>query len=298
MQKELVLCENDMYFVTFDWYTPRPHVIIIGKSGYDKKCLKSMIPENPKPIDLQYEMNQKEKLALLDIASETYKAMQGIVPIEYLSDVPGVGSPAVLSFHFGSWFAQSKERHFHAHICIDISVYEKWIKRFKDNIELKNKLNQTKTRTLDEYLMKAKQPQKDYSKCDIKDLKIALKQKSPEDDRLIGDKNVSLAYHPKFLRLGFESKGQDSLKMLEEIDAFIIRHGLQKESGGNICIDLSKKGFFGYKKLTNDTDVPQAYLDGYLQLEGKSLGMVLRAFGKGKTWLENDHSGMDMIVYT
>lgn len=290
---ELKLIEKGPYFLTFDWYTPRPHMIIVAKPGSDKKYLKSMIPQSQDP---NMEMTEEEKISLTEIAKDAYERAKNKFGV--MEKVPGVKSPAILSLHFGNWFAKSISKHFHAHVCIDISVYEKWIKEKRDDKILRNKLAQTKTPTLENYLEKAKQTPKDYSKYDIEDLKEVLKQQNPGDGKLRDDKAVQIAFHPKYLRLGFVSKENENVKLLKEMDDFIVRHGLHKQNGGTICIDLANEGFPDYKSLTDGKTVPQADVKGYLQLDGKAFGMLLRAFGKGQEWLANDHSGTDMAVYT
>lgn len=212
-------------------------MIILAKPGSDKKYLKSMIPQSQ---DANMEMTEKEKISLTEIAKVAYEKANK--KFEGMKEVPGVGSPAILSLHFGNWFGKSISKHFHAHVCIDISVYEKWIKAYGDNNILKNKLKQTKTPSLEEYLKKAKQTPKDYSKYDIEDLKEVLKQENPGDGKLRDDKAVQIAFHPKYLRLGFVPKENENVKLLMEMDAFIVRHGLHKQNGGTICIDLANEG--------------------------------------------------------
>ena len=108
---DLLKGKNELFNVKFDTLTPRPHFIIAPKED----------PTDIKPDFKEMNLNQtKTLLAAVESMKEVMKA--------YKID------SGILSFHRGSWFTKDPDRTFHAHICVDVNLYENVVKENKNEI--------------------------------------------------------------------------------------------------------------------------------------------------------------------
>ncbi len=101
---DLLNGKNDLFYVTFDILTPRPHFIIK--------------PKDWAAIDVDFAKmieNQTQLQTLMEAVQSMMVVMSGY----------GIKS-SILSFHRGSWHTNHRERTFHAHLCvlpIDVELY-------------------------------------------------------------------------------------------------------------------------------------------------------------------------------
>ena len=97
--------KDDIFRVAFDYYSPRPHFIIV--------------PRDRKSVTNYNSLNPEEKLKIVKAAMEMVSHYN-------------LQKSTILSLHFGRW--GTEKNNFHAHVCVDVNEYLSIFEQKKDKI--------------------------------------------------------------------------------------------------------------------------------------------------------------------
>ena len=223
-------CET--FFVTFDFYSPRAHFIIVPRRMFPA-------PENYNALD------RTTRLRIVAAA----KAMVSHYELE---------KSAILSVHFGSWLT-TKDR-FHVHVCVDLDDYLRVFETKEDEIpewpSRKYVTRQWKARQDPNYyeINVRGYPFKTYFKEELADIRKLKSQHLSSTEALAVAQPLCILYHPSEPKVGFavdESKKSNTDEFLLEVQEAIIDfantsnltniHAKDGHSGCHMCLILDGK---------------------------------------------------------
>ena len=224
--------KGDTFRVAFDYYSPRPHFIIV--------------PRDRKSITNYNSLNPEAKLKIVEAAMEMvshYKLRQS----------------AILSLHFGYWGTERNK--FHAHCCVDVETYLSIFEAKKDEIpnwpsqkfvtrEWKSKDPRHYARNVQQY------PFKTYFKEELNAIK-EYRQTNPSTAGAAANSSppfTAILYHPSEPKVGFavvKSVRPRSAVALREAQEAIIKFADQNKltdinakdenDGCHVCLVLDEK---------------------------------------------------------
>ena len=210
--------KNDIFRVTFDLYTPRPHFILLPKPGVkDMSKDHSLTPEQRQ----QLIVTAREMLASSNISSGT------------------------LSIHRGSWISK-KSRTAHFHLCVDVTNYLRifeakrhtdffsWFKNNDCANHWMRKIGRSYARNVEEY------PQKTYHGEDVENISDIIGKVG------ISENTENLVYHRKHPKIGFPGNGtaEDLKNILIKMEEYAvlkeltIRDSKDENYGCHLCLNL------------------------------------------------------------
>ena len=213
---DLLNGENNLFYVTFDILTPRPHFLIL--------------PRKEANINRDFgEMKIQEIQELIKVARivmERYKIPSG-----------------TLSFHRGSWFSP-KAKTFHAHICVDVTLYSELFRQKKDQV--KSRFWSPKI-TRENYLDLVLEY---HTKSDF-EKEVATTKRLPGilpnvEWRSVDQEGIREVLHPSHPKIGFVGKKGKipPEKLIEVIDNFAKKLSLTNmdatggDKGCHVCLYL------------------------------------------------------------
>ena len=221
-----------IFAVTFDFYTPRAHFIILPRRMFP-------VPENYNGLD------HTTRLRVV----ATAKAMVSHYGLE---------KSAILSVHFGSWLT-TKDR-FHVHICVDLDDYLRVFETKEDEIpewpSRKYVTRQWKARQDPNYyeINVRGYPFKTYFKEELADIRKLKSQHLSSTEALAVAQPLCILYHPSEPKVGFavdESKKSNTDEFLLEVQEAIIDfatksnltniHARDDYGGCHVCLILDGK---------------------------------------------------------
>jgi len=236
-QEEITTHSIDGILVTFDWFTPRPHFIIIpqpNRVDYFRKHLLSNYPDE-----------------LLCKVIEAAKLTESFLS----TSIPSCIGYTILSFHRGNWISESiLGKKFHAHVCVDIERYLKVLTATKFIFD-GNLLDYEQCVT--DEIGKGTE---EYYQPDVKAMKSRTLQQAFKNARSVTEKEPHLAWHPNLARIGFivsKTSGDFNtaamLLLLKRMDAFTaklrlngpasqeddITEELLNQMGCHFCVSLT-----------------------------------------------------------
>lgn len=225
----------DTFRVAFDYYSPRPHFIIV--------------PRDRKSITNYNSLNPEGKLKIVQAAMEMvsdYKLQQ----------------TAILSLHFGSWVSEKNK--FHAHCCVDVETYLTIFDKKKGEIpnwpSPKYVTREWKaSKDHRQYALNvARYPFKTYFKDELKAVKQYRQEKPSTSRDVVSAKPpppfTAFLYHPSEPKLGFaveKSARPRSAEDLLEAQGAIIKFADQNKltdmdakdenDGCHVCLVFDEK---------------------------------------------------------
>ena len=211
--------ENDMFRVTFDMFTPRPHFILLPKLGV-QGMRKDHSLKNKQAQQLI--VTAREMLASSNISSGT------------------------LSIHRGSWMRSKKSRTAHFHLCVDVTNYLRifeakrhtdffsWFKNNDCANHWMRKIGRSYARNVEEY------PQKTYHGEDVENISDIIGKVG------ISENTENLVYHRKHPKIGFPGNGtaEDLKNILIKMEEYAvlkkltIRDSKDENYGCHLCLNL------------------------------------------------------------
>ncbi|ELT88195.1 hypothetical protein CAPTEDRAFT_216986 [Capitella teleta] len=243
-----------LFRVDFDYYTPRPHFIVLGKSK--QITWSSYDGQNSQFVE-----------ELMRVANK----IRGNF---------GLRKP-LLSVHRGSWLVPGKDDKFHAHICTDSDTY---MRVFNDKKGLIPGWPSSRYVTKEWRASKnpshyeenvRRYPYKEYFDDEIKQARRRLEAGNVRP--WANPEGWTLFFHESAARVGFAPTGQQSREdLLIAMERFIREHatGSERMLGCHVCLALTAEacdGFpspvFGYIQLSADdfcNGCPADYANGWL----------------------------------
>ena len=215
--------QNQLFHVTFDISTPRPHFIIA--------------PKNPTVIKPDFKKMTEGQTDTLMNAVESMDVMKGY---EIKS--------GILSFHRGSWFTKDPKRTFHAHICVDVGPYLKVYDEKKNEIAQSLSWDQQKVSSYRVTVLGYNLTQAQYffkALSDIKNLKNVEQAVLPT----VEENDITLVLHRNYPKIGFVGKKNIQPKIsLKAIEKFAQNLGLtnieltnkDENKGCHVCLYLGE----------------------------------------------------------
>ena len=222
----------EIFTVTFDFYTPRAHFIILPRKMFP-------VPENYNALD------HTTRLRVV----ATAKAMVSHYGLE---------KSAILSVHFGSWLT-TKDR-FHVHVCVDLDDYLRVFETKEDEIpewpSRKYVTRQWKARQDPNYyeINVRGYPFRTYFKEELADIRNSQRQHLSSTGALAVAPPLCILYHPSEPKVGFaveESKKSNTDEFLLEVQEAIINfattsnltniHARDDYGGCHVCLILDGK---------------------------------------------------------
>ena len=223
-------CET--FFVTFDFYSPRAHFIIVPRKMF--------------PVRENYnDLHHTTRLRIIAAA----KAMVSHYGLE---------KSAILSVHLGSWMA--KNNRFHAHVCVDLDDYLRLFKTKKEEIpgwpSRKYVTKEWKaSQDPNHYEINVRgYPFKTYFEEELADIQNSQPQHLSSTGALAVAQPLCILYHPSEPKVGFaveESKKSNTDEFLLEVQEAIINfantsnltniHTKDGDSGCHMCLILDGK---------------------------------------------------------
>ncbi len=214
---DLLNGENNLFYVTFDILTPRPHFLIL--------------PRKEANINRDFgEMKIQEIQELIKVARivmERYKIPSG-----------------TLSFHRGSWFSP-KAKTFHAHICVDVTLYSELFRQKKDQV--KSRFWSPKI-TRENYLDLVLEY---HTKSDF-EKEVATTERLPVilpnvEWPSVDQEGIREVLHPSHPKIGFVGKRDEITqeRLVKLMDDFANKLGLTdlnatfEHDGCHVCLPLS-----------------------------------------------------------
>ena len=226
--------ENKIFKIVFDYYTPRPHFVILPRDGLELEGHDYS------------ELQETTKLELVKAAT----AM--------ISEYKLEGGSIILSIHRGAWLSNKSK--FHAPICADVNQYMQVFHNKESEIpNWPNKRYVTRqwraSSDPTEYEMNVMgYPFKTYFKQELKSI-TELKKRDTGKASFIQPttyEGYTLLYHHSEPRVGFavEKKSEDTsiagyVQTLNVMNRFAGEHGLTNmegsgdDKGCHICLVLS-----------------------------------------------------------
>ena len=210
--------KNDIFRVTFDLYTTRPHFILLPKPGFKVMSKDhSLTPEQRQ----QLIVTAREMLASSNISSGT------------------------LSIHRGSWISK-KSRTAHFHLCVDVTNYLRifeakeetdflsWFKNKDCADHWMRKIGRGYVKNVKEY------PQKTYHGEDVENISDIIGKVG------ISENTENLVYHRKHPKIGFPGNGtaEDLKNILIKMEEYAvlkkltIRDSKDENYGCHLCLNL------------------------------------------------------------
>ena len=194
--------DNPIFFVTFDFYSPRPHFMILTKD--DARIER----EFSRITDTQIQQLVKAGKCAL----ESFKINGGI-----------------LSIHRGAW--RSERKKIHVHFCVDVESYLRVFEsRKKDIRDWPNKRYVTKEWKSSKHPLSYAQnvrgyPYRSYVKKEVEAIKkqshepgvsVSLEEVPLEEVPLEGGIS-KIVYHPSHPKIGFVGTKSDSIQELQKV---------------------------------------------------------------------------------
>lgn len=227
--------KNNVFAVSFDFYTPRPHFMIL--------------PKNIESIDPEFSrMTNDETRQLIEVG------------ISALANFRIRGG--ILSIHRGSWKDKKSRNKFLVHLCVDVGIYLEVFERRKKAIpnwpsvvyvtkQWKwNKDPRSYAQNVRGY------PYTSYFKEEVAAIIDLIQAKSSSDEpgksapqSALGGGITQIVYHARHPKIGFVGKKTDSVveelqKVLLAMEEFAREHGLtnlesnHESDGCHLCLHL------------------------------------------------------------
>ncbi|KAL9970305.1 hypothetical protein ACROYT_G022659 [Oculina patagonica] len=274
----------DTFKVSFDYYTPRAHFIILprDRSGTDFNSL-----------------DKGDRLKVV-------KAAMAMVSRYDLQN------SAILSLHFGSWI--TTKNMFHAHVCVDVKEYLGVFEKKKN--EIPNWPSQqyvTKqwkaSKDPRNYAINVREyPVRTYFKDEVKSVKEYRRTKpsTSADGPSVTPSPpfTAILHHPSEPRVGFavekSAKPKNAESLLEAQEAIVKFASQNKltdmnakgdDNGCHVCLVLDEKSH-GFNLEDSQS------LVGYIQLTGLKFYRDLCPHEKREDWFAQFSSMEDYKVYT
>ena len=223
----------EIFAVTFDFYTPRAHFIILPRRKFP-------VPEKYDALD------HTTRLRVVAAA----KAIVSHYRLE---------KSAILSVHFGSWI--TKKDMFHAHVCVDLDDYLRIFEAKNKEIpgwpSRKYVTRQWKaSQDPSHYAINVRgYPFRTYFKEELTAIRNSRPQQSSSTGALAVAQPFCILYHPSEPKIGFvveESKKSNTDEFLLEVQEAIIKfattsnltniHARDADNGGcHVCLTLDGK---------------------------------------------------------
>ena len=227
--------KGDTFRVAFDYYSPRPHFIIV--------------PRDRKSITNYNSLNPEAKLQIV-------KAAMAMV-FHY-----NLQQPAILSLHFGRW--GTEKNNFHAHVCVDVKEYLSIFEKKKDEIpnwpspEYVTKEWRASKDHRHYAINVQKYPFKTYFKDELNDIEKYRRTKSSTStagaSAIPSPPFTAILYHPSEPKVGFaveKAMRPRSAEALLEAQQAIIKFADQSKltdmdaedenDGCHVCLALDEK---------------------------------------------------------
>ena len=220
--------KNDIFRVTFDFYTPRAHFVILAKIGCE-------VPQDFSQLT----------------SFQVEKMIEAATSMMSSSDIP----TGILSIHRGSWF--SKKSTLHAHVCVDVEQYLDIFERRKGEIPQwpakKYVTKQWKTnKDPRSYSENVKgYPHQGYFKEEVDAIyrtRASLGSAGQKSTSVQESSGLRVVYHPSHPKIGFVGAKmkttEDMTQVLNVFETFAEEYGLTSreteddDSGCHICLYL------------------------------------------------------------
>ena len=201
--------ENDMFRVTFDMFTPRPHFILLPKLGV-QGMRKDHSLKNKQAQQLI--VTAREMLASSNISSGT------------------------LSIHRGSWMRSKKSRTAHFHLCVDVTNY---LRIFEAKRVFERNKKSAYARNVKEY------PYKTYHREAVEIIERDRATNSLTNMQSTSENAENLVYHSKHPKIAFSGNGttEDLKNILIKMQTYAEGNVLIRDKDGNhpgchLCLNL------------------------------------------------------------
>jgi len=228
--------DDELFCVTFDWLTPRPHVIIrpipsgVKLPGFDssrslgeyEKTISGFVEKLVAKADWTFQVVR----AINQSVSGPDRDQPGEVAMSAAATSGIVRNyPIIMSIHRGNWVSRHSGL-FHAHVCTDISGYLGLIQRMESDRRLPGVIPKkyvtkqwserpTGPQWVECYVNNVKNSldkASGYFKDDLGRIKLNGTSKQTLDTRkaliaavgLRGEQETNVSYHKRFARLGFD----------------------------------------------------------------------------------------------
>ena len=194
---DLLHDSNPIFNVTFDFYSPRPHFIILTKKGAS--------------IEREFSRITHEQTQQLVKAGKSVLECFGI-------------DAGILSIHRGAW--RSERKKIHVHFCVDVESYLRVFESRKEAIpNWPNKRYVTKEWKFSKDPLSYPQnvrgyPYRSYLEQEVKAIRENSSREPSnkiDDLPLEGDIITKVVYHPSHPKIGFVGKKPDSLQKLQQV---------------------------------------------------------------------------------
>ena len=228
--------DNPIFFVTFDFYSPRPHFMILTKDD----------------ARIEREFSRITDAQIQQLVEAGKCALESF-------DING----GILSVHRGAW--RSERKKIHVHFCVDVESYLRVFEsRKKDIRDWPNKRYVTKEWKASEnphsYAQNVRgYPYRSYLNKEVE----AIKKKSHEPSVRVSLGEVPLeggiskiVFHPSHPKIGFVGAKSDSIQELQQVlsamEKFAKELGLtdlkskDENRGCHICLHLGSSMYLCY----------------------------------------------------
>lgn len=270
----------DTLRVVFDFYTPRPHFIILPRNTAIKKY---------------HDFDQGAKLKVV-------KAALSMVSEYKLQEL------AVLSLHFGKWY--NPRKHFHAHLCVDVETYLDIFERTKRRVRdwpLDKYVSKEwkESRDPNDYAINVRAyPFKSYFQSGVGEIRKYRTSSTGRSNVSRPPSPSNFFFHPKEPRVGLavekskKPRNCESLfKALEEMINYAGENNLTKtgakldEEGCHVCLVLDGKSH-GFHLEDSQC------LVGFIQVSGLKFYRDLCPPDQQDEWFDNFSAMPDYRVST
>ncbi|XP_068748212.1 uncharacterized protein [Montipora capricornis] len=277
----------DTFKVVFDYYSPRPHFIIVPRDRKSITRYNSLAP------------GAKLKIVKAAMTMVSHYKLQ---------------KSATLSLHFGKW-GSDKDK-FHVHLCVDVEQYlsiydtrKHEIPNWPSTRSVTKEWRACRNATHSSYVMNVRQyPFKTYFKQEVEAVRkyrrTAARTSTLGPSAIPSPPLTAILYHPSEPRVGFAVKNcvtarsaEARLRAQEAIIGFANQYNLtniqavSEDDGCHVCLVLDEKAH-GF--ILEDSQ----FLVGYIQITGLKFYRDLCPQDKQDDWFYKFSSMEDYNVYT